>query len=151
MAWFCLLVHTGQHQGFDGPENAEPILTQLFHGFWKIKVAAQGCLQQNCQRTRYFDMPRFGLSPSSSFIDQKNVCSDFQSKTDCLAFSGPPVPPPSSRLTAALPSSQAMRGPRMPKHSPREELPGAASRSKQLAELKRGHRFLEEHQDGQDE
>jgi hypothetical protein len=140
----------GQHQRFDGPGNAEPILTQLFHGFWKIKVAAQGCLQQNGQRTRYFDMPRFSLSPSSSFIDQKNVCLDFQSKTDCLA-SRSPAPSSAAKLASncctSIVSSHA--GARVPQHSLREELPGAASRSKQLAELKRGHRFLEEHQDGQ--
>jgi hypothetical protein len=37
----------GQHQRFDGGRGAETVLTQLFHGFWKIKVSAQGRLQQN--------------------------------------------------------------------------------------------------------
>jgi hypothetical protein len=41
----------------------------LFHSFWKIKVSAQGRLQQNGQRTRHFDVPRFGLSSASSLID----------------------------------------------------------------------------------
>jgi hypothetical protein len=59
----------GQHQRFDGPGGAEPILTELFHSFWKIKVSAQGRLQQNGQRTRHFDVPRFGLSSASSLID----------------------------------------------------------------------------------
>jgi hypothetical protein len=41
---FCLFI-PGQHHRFDGPRGAEPILTQLFQGFWKIKVSAQGRLQ----------------------------------------------------------------------------------------------------------
>jgi hypothetical protein len=64
------------------------VLTQLFHGFWKIKASAQGRLRQNSQRTRYLDMPRFGLSSANSLTDQKYVM-DFECKADCLAFSGP--------------------------------------------------------------
>jgi hypothetical protein len=65
------------------------MLAKLCHSFCKIKVSAQGRLQQNGESTRHFKMPNFGLSPASSLIDKKNVGMDFKSKADGLAFSGP--------------------------------------------------------------
>src|SRR5450755_4158981 len=77
----------GQHQLFDGLGGPKTKLTESFHRFWKIKVPAQRRLQQDGQRARYFDMPRFGLSPAGSLIDQKNVGMELKSEADGLAFS----------------------------------------------------------------
>ncbi len=82
----CLFV-SGQHGRFHGFRNPKSNSTKLFHDFWKIEVSEQGCLQQNRQRTRYFDVPGLRLSKAKSLINQENVSLDLNGKADCLAFS----------------------------------------------------------------
>jgi hypothetical protein len=84
MASPCLLLHTGPTSTLRRRERrgtrTDAVVSWLLED--QIKVSAHGRLQQNSQRTRYLDAPRFGPSSANSLIDQKNVGMDFECKAD---------------------------------------------------------------------